>query len=242
MSHHPSSGPRPDMDDMLNVIDLLYAPEGKGASPFTAAHFEAAAHLQPAPWREVHTMAASLKAVLHAKQWPDATGILLATAEQRHPQLGSGLLLLLNIPTSHARELILSLSHELNAAEARDWARAYFYGAWCPGQDPYPGLTFAGFLPAQCCRPGLDLRRWHYRWRVGHSGRTSTYRKAADGRGGGIDVTRLRENLGVIAAEQQSSRLADRFRRHRVHAGRHGPRAQPNPSSLLVSHFRGSHT
>jgi hypothetical protein len=155
ISQHPKSGPRREADDMLNVIEELYAPQGRRGSPYTADTFLQAAAMSPAPWLDVQTEGAELRAVLYASDYPSGTGVFMATSNPRHPQLGAGLLTLVNIPSGFTPEVTLALAHELNLAEAYVWQSPYFFGAWCVGKDADPGLTFASFYPAAVCRPGL---------------------------------------------------------------------------------------
>lgn len=155
VSSHPQSGPRPDMDDMLNVIERLYAPEGRKPTPFSPTDFARAAEMKPAPWSKVSSDDAVLNAVLHSERYPSGTGVLFATGTQLHPQLGSGLLLLLSIPTSFDKDVTLALCHELNLAEAHAWEIPYFFGAWCLQRDSHSGLAYVTFFPAAVCRQGL---------------------------------------------------------------------------------------
>jgi len=155
VSSHPRSGPRSDMDDMLNVTEQLYAREGQKPTPFTPSDFARAARLDPAPWREVSSDGAALNAVLRAERYPAGTAALFATDTQRHPQLGFGFLMLLSIPTSFDKEVTLALCHHLNLAEAHAWEIPYFFGAWCLGRDGDPSLAYVMFFPAAVCRPGL---------------------------------------------------------------------------------------
>jgi len=154
VSSHPGSGPRSDMDDMLHVIERLYAPEGRKPTPFTPADFARAAQMKPAPWSKVTSDDGALNAVLNAERYPSGTGLLFATGSQRHPQLGSGLLVLLRIPTSFEKDLALALCHELNLAEAHAWEIPYCFGAWCPQPDS-PDLAYVTFFPTAVCRPGF---------------------------------------------------------------------------------------
>jgi leader peptidase (prepilin peptidase)/N-methyltransferase len=155
VSNHPRSGPRPEMDDMLNVIELLYARKGQQPTPFTPADFARAARLEPAPWCKVSCDDGALNAVMHAKKYPSGTGVLFATATRPHPQLGSGLFMLLTIPTPCESDITLALCHELNLAEAHAWEIPYCFGAWCPQRPVVSGLAYVTFVPTAVCRPGL---------------------------------------------------------------------------------------
>src|SRR5437867_1346133 len=97
-SSHPMSGPRSAMDDMVNVIERLFAPLGQGPAPFTPRDFEAATRMQPASWREAESTPSGLRALLHSADFPEGTGILEVKGNEVHPQLGNGLLMLLCVP------------------------------------------------------------------------------------------------------------------------------------------------
>jgi hypothetical protein len=89
------------------------------------------------------------------------TALLTASAEERHPQLGSGVLLRLSLPDppgAGSRELshLSNIAHELNRAEACEWSASHFLGASCAhARQPVPGISFVTFLPAGVYVPGL---------------------------------------------------------------------------------------
>lgn len=163
-SAHPTSGWRSQPDDMLNVIASMFAPQGRGPSPFTEADFKAALRLEPRPWVLATGNGAALAAEFPF--WGDVpavaggggTALLTATAKERHPQLGSGALLLLSVPSPPDPAPVdpgdaARLANDLNLAEPEAWTRAHFLGAWAVG--PGRGLTYVTFLPAVVYRRGL---------------------------------------------------------------------------------------
>jgi hypothetical protein len=89
------------------------------------------------------------------------TALLIASAQERHPQLGSGVLLRLTLPDppgggSQELSQLSEIAHELNRAEAREWAPSHFLGAWCAhSKQPVSGISFVTFLPAGVHAPGL---------------------------------------------------------------------------------------
>lgn len=168
-SPHPRTGRRRRADETLGVIDQVFAPRGRGPSPFTEADFKAALQLEPRPW-VLATGNGGLSAELPFLDDVPAilggrgTALLVATAAERHPQLGSGALLRLSLPTlpgadpADARQGA-QLAVDLNRAEPQAWAVAHFLGAWT--FQPTHGLTFVTFLPAAVYRPRLlDALLW----------------------------------------------------------------------------------
>ena len=49
-SQHPVSGTRKEPDDMLNVIEAVFAPQGRGPSSFGKGDFASALAMEPSPW------------------------------------------------------------------------------------------------------------------------------------------------------------------------------------------------
>jgi hypothetical protein len=155
-SAHPTSGPRPHPDDMLNIIENFFAPHGNGPSPFSEAHFTAVAQSRALPWLQPEAQGATVRGIVRSQDRPSGTGLLTLSGSSRHPQLGSGLLCVLNIPIEYEPDMQLAVCHELNLAEATTaTARCHFFGAWCPAPSPQNGLAFASFVPTASCQPGF---------------------------------------------------------------------------------------
>jgi hypothetical protein len=164
VSAHPASGWRHQPDDMLEVIARVFAPQGRGPSPFTEADFKTALRMQPRPWVLATGNGAGMAAEfpfrgdVPAVAGGSGTALFTASARERHPQLGSGALLLLSLPSPPDPGPAKSgesarLANELNLAEPESWTGAHFLGAWAT--DPGRGLTFTTFLPAAVYRRGL---------------------------------------------------------------------------------------
>jgi hypothetical protein len=169
-SPHPRTGWRPRADEMLGVVEQVFAPQGRGPSPFTHFDFKAALRLEPRPWVPATGNGAGLTAELpFFDDVPAALGgrgaaLLVATATERHPQLGSGALLRLSLPALPGADPAdtrrgAQLAGELNRAESQAWSAAHFRGAWT--FEPTLGLTFVAFLPAAVYRARLlDAMLW----------------------------------------------------------------------------------
>ncbi len=153
-SHHPTSGPRTVADDMLNVIERLFAAEGQKPSPFSREDFDSLLELPSAPWLLANADDTALTAELPFPGCRPPTALLRVDTEEKHPQLGSGALMLLKLPVSPGPEGAAVVSHKLNAAETTGWACSHQLGAWC--SDPeVQGVTFVSFVPTALYKPGL---------------------------------------------------------------------------------------
>jgi hypothetical protein len=167
-STHPRNGPREEPDDMLRIIEVV-AKDGEDESPFAAAEFasvaqELGAHKILAFGGEDGEPALSAEFPFYDNRpaiMTDRAGtaLLIASAQERHTQLGSGVLLRLILPQRDgSRDLgqLAELAHELNRAEAREWAASHFLGAWCAhSKQPVSGISFVTFVPGGVHAPGL---------------------------------------------------------------------------------------
>lgn len=130
VSEHPTSGPRPQPDNILSVIEEVFAPRGAGPGPFSDDDFAAITRSPVFPWIKSQATGASLHGIVRGPDSRSATGVLTMSGVSRHPQLGSGLLSVLNIPIEYEPDMQLAVSHELNLAEATAaTGRSYFSGA-----------------------------------------------------------------------------------------------------------------
>lgn len=164
-SAHPTSGPRPDVDDMLNAVGM-FAKSGRGISLYgpdlesildlltkngilaTEGKFGLAAEFPFAgttPAMLASTKGSRLETALFG----------LEMMEQ-HPQIGSGALMTLKLPLSLPKESAMEIATELNRAEASgdEFVSAHFLGGWCT--DPHDdSVTYAAFLPTLLYRANL---------------------------------------------------------------------------------------
>lgn len=156
-SHHPMNGWRSQPDDMLNVIEQVYARLGKEPSRFLEVDFERLAAMDPAPWVVATADADGLTAEFpffgnepapvtalqgKTKSW---TAFLEVETTARHPQLGNGILLRLILPIDADPML-------LNSAEAQEWTGFNQLGAWFHDNR---GVSFVTFIPNAVFRVGL---------------------------------------------------------------------------------------
>jgi hypothetical protein len=150
---------------MLGIIETTFVPAGNEPSPFKQAEFDRLVAMETPPWVLATGGGPGLTAEFpftgdRPAAWLRATGsedgpetaLLKVNAAERHPQLGSGALLRLDLPIRVPEDGAARPAMTLNAAETTDWAEAHFLGAWCPHDE---GVTFASFLPARLYTPGL---------------------------------------------------------------------------------------
>ena len=179
-SAHPQNGFREKRDEMLDVIELFYAPEGNNPSRFTEIDFHAAMKLDPSPWLMANESEKELTAEFQFPGCMPPTALLTVSSETKHPQLGSGLFMLLRLPLKLRGADVDSLASRLNLAELRNATRSHFMGSWCVDSprnvkiaqlglllfgDSLPAgvleeranetLSFCSFIPSVCHRPGL---------------------------------------------------------------------------------------
>jgi len=81
------------------------------------------------------------------------TALLVVSNEERHPRLGTGVLLRCVLPLAPDPQRGLALAHHLNEAEAREWTACHLLGAWCLDEVGRP--NFVTFVPAAAYAPGL---------------------------------------------------------------------------------------
>lgn len=167
VSAHPRSGARAEPDEILGVIETVIAPGGNGASPWTEGDFKATSEMRPRPWVLATSGAGGMTAEfpfmgdLPAGIAPSLqTALLTASSTDRHPQLGRGLLLRLQLPFNVSKEQGSNLAWMLNALETTSETNAHRLGAWCLGSAPPGGpdahsVDFVSFVPAVAYRRGL---------------------------------------------------------------------------------------
>ena len=95
---HPQNGPRTKRDEMLDVIKVLHAPEGRNPSRFTTEDFRAVIRVDPEPWVMANESEKGLTAEFPFPGCMPPTALLTVDNEIRNPLLGSGLLILLRLP------------------------------------------------------------------------------------------------------------------------------------------------
>ena len=165
-SLHPTSGRRHEPDDMLNVIEQVYAPLGKGPSRFSEIDFESLAKTEAVPWVLATAGLDGLTAefpffgsepAFLTLEGPARTALFQVNTDAPHPQLGNGVLLRLTLPVD-------ADPVTLNLAESQEWTAFNQLGAWFHNDR---GVSFVTFIPNATFREGLlENLFWHTAARV----------------------------------------------------------------------------
>ena len=156
-SCHPSSGVRVTHDDMLNLIDAVYRPQGREPSRWvTSGEFEQI----PSMLMKYGFFSTGGKDGLSAElSFGNETALIAADGGQPHPQLGNGVLLLLKLPMTLSAPMAACVATDLNATDANNFAGSHLMGAWCSTEISRGRHipVFASFVPNMLFRPGLLL-------------------------------------------------------------------------------------
>ena len=172
-SNHPTSGERPEPDDMLgaalqmaeqargagrsfigplcsNLSDFLPQYELLGFSDETTFSCEV-------PFVGHMPIAAMVALDLPGKSQRPETSLLRIYPDVEHPNYGAGALVTLLPPIIFDPDEIPHVVNELNLAEATADIRSSLLGAWCP--DPTNKrrntIAFTAFLPAMLAEPNM---------------------------------------------------------------------------------------
>jgi hypothetical protein len=172
ISNHPSSGERPDLDEMLNIHVTMQAQTEP--SPFTSEVFDAVLEMQPRPWLLATGDGAALTAefpfdgdvpaVAHVMFGEHAlellgghsegrTALLMASGTERNPRVGAGLLLRLCLPLDLEAGPASRLANDLNLFEAKQWTDTHLLGSWCTKGSAIWFLCFVPSLVARGLQP-----------------------------------------------------------------------------------------
>lgn len=158
ISEHPTSGERPDQDEMLNIAASMQA--DMAPSAFTEEVFNTVLTMQPRPWVLATGGGAGLTAefpfyddvpaamrvmMAPGSKQGNTTALLMASGTERNPRVGSGLLLRLCLPISIEAAAARRLANDLNVAESREWTECHLLGSWCTRDT---ALWFVGFVPS----------------------------------------------------------------------------------------------
>ncbi|UHJ57094.1 hypothetical protein LT337_09850 [Mycolicibacterium fortuitum] len=178
-TQHPRSGPRPDMDDMLNVPSEVIAPKGQEPShfvgtPCTEIEPFLVAHAGQTQWFGSADETGATVEVPFTGARPmmfqdrDSADTRLETALVRvftdtpHPEAGNGALVITQLPLAPGTDRSNLLANELNRAEAAGGLNnPPLLGAWSPDMfsDNGNGVAFCSFIPNLLAMP-MILNNW----------------------------------------------------------------------------------
>ncbi|OBJ86058.1 hypothetical protein A9W97_18795 [Mycobacterium gordonae] len=159
-SNHPSSGQRPDMDDILGVPQVVVQ-EGRQPSRFTGAKMAGVGRFlvdmnflgsvdETGLTCEVPFLS-NAPAVMLSSERGDAlqTSLMQVFTDVPHPDAGNGVLTILRLPISPEPDAVAAMANRLNLIEAQGAFMTNFLGAWCP--DPTEPVrrtvAFCSFIP-----------------------------------------------------------------------------------------------
>lgn len=143
---HPSSGERPEPDDMLNVTSL-YQRAGLEPTRMTGGDYAAAAGELARIGSLAETAGTHLTVHVAAPRLGGRSRIVVENS--RHPGFGNGLFVLVDAPELPARCDLSRLANDLNRFEVAERIDGHAFGAWTPREDGlfhvafYPNLLFA---------------------------------------------------------------------------------------------------
>ena len=146
-SAHPTSGARTVPDDMLQGVQKLVMPAGEMESPWVGSEMEQALEVV----QQLPTVLATGGPTGLTAEFPlfDETSLLQLFPEAQHVALGTGLLVLLQVPVPEAD---MSSALTLNERELHELTRAPFAGSWLPGEY---GVSWTSFYPNVLWQPGV---------------------------------------------------------------------------------------
>ena len=152
----PSNSASPELDGILEVVDQVHAPLGGQPSRFAnTGEFEEFA----ATYAQSHMCFGFGDAAGMTLETPfgaDSALIRLRT-DERHPQLGYGLLITLQLPWFDEQHEIAKQIADLNMLEMIQWTGFPQLGCWhyAEGRGNLGGPAFTLFIPNALYKPGL---------------------------------------------------------------------------------------
>lgn len=159
-SNHPSSGQRPDMDDILGVPQVVVQ-EGRQPSRFTGAKMAGVGRFlvdmnflgsvdETGLTCEVPFLSNAPAVMLSSGRGDTLqTSLMQVFTDVPHPDAGNGVLTILRLPISPEPDAVAAMANRLNLIEAQGSFMTNFLGAWCP--DPTEPVrrtvAFCSFIP-----------------------------------------------------------------------------------------------
>lgn len=160
VTNHPTSGQRPEMDDLLKVPEQVIVPEGAGPSRFVGRRMrKVEGFLKKMGFVgfagsngltcEVPFTGATPAILLAAEDMPTPrqTSLVQISTKAPHPQIGTGALLLMRLPFRADPGRVDLEANDLNFAEAQGDKETTLLGAWCPDPNSGTMLAYCSFVP-----------------------------------------------------------------------------------------------
>lgn len=159
-SNHPSSGQRPDMDDILGVPQVVVQ-EGQQPSRFTGAEMEGVGRFLvdmnylgstgvTGLTCEVPFVGGAPAISLSSERGDTLqTSLVQVFTDVPHPEAGNGVLTIMRLPISPEPNSVSEIANNLNIAEAQGSSLTQLLGAWCSDPSDPNGKTvaFCTFVP-----------------------------------------------------------------------------------------------
>lgn len=147
-SAHPESGPRTEPDEMLGLLDMVRM-DGQGPSRWAGDDLVMAlAQVQQLP---IVTLATGDESgVTIEVPYRETTALIRLDANERHPDLGSGMLVRLSLPGGPGPGPEWAAMR--NRQELESLTRAHLVGSWVGSAD---FATFVSFYPNMLARTGM---------------------------------------------------------------------------------------
>lgn len=168
-SVHPTSGERPEMDEILNVPGQVIARAGAGPSRFEGPamqglegfleqmRFMGSADATGLTCEVPFTGNRPVVMLIASGVSEPETSVVQLFADVAHPEFGSGVLTLMRLPVNFEPARVATVANDLNSAESHGDSGAPLLGAWCPDPNDEDGktLSFCSFLPNILAGPGM---------------------------------------------------------------------------------------
>ena len=154
---HNSAGARHEPDDMLNVLEDVFAIEGRQPSRFeNLFEFETIADISRGTPR-VATLGADRTGLALEVAFADYTSLAMLRTNAPHRRIGKGLLADVRLPSKVTVEDAHRIADFLNRRESTGDALSTHYGAWYADVRPEFGLSVAYqfFVPNRLYLPGI---------------------------------------------------------------------------------------
>ncbi|MCV7194022.1 hypothetical protein [Mycolicibacterium brumae] len=159
---HPKSGPRAEMDEILQMPAQVLAPAGREPSQFAGPAMASVADflhkhgiVGTASDTEISCQVAFAEPQVAQAEVPVAVVQILTDVP--HPEAGNGALVLLAPPESAVIDDPAATANALNLAEAKGQSGVPLLGAWCPSPiDPDTAIAYCSFLPNMVATAGSD--------------------------------------------------------------------------------------
>lgn len=141
---HPEHGPRQDLHEIASTATELVAPRGEEISRFVGGGFEYAKRVA-GPHVSVLTNA-DRTGLTAEFPFGAQTALFQMLPTVTNPALGSGMLMLLKLPTAIPGMSPVESAARLNRLEQMELTRSPYIGSWCASPTD-EAITFVTFVP-----------------------------------------------------------------------------------------------